>query len=522
MTPSTAADEAATSGALRGLVEEFERTHPGTSVRVWRGGPDAWRRVYPAESDGAAAPLQRFPGIPVPGVEPPLALELSGSAVPAGEAEFLAGALSRLLAYEREARNTARELSERYEEIDLLYSISEILGSVLTMDVAAKRILEEVADVMGARRASLWVYSPADRHLHLTAAVGEEGLTGPIPLDDPNSVTARVFRERQPLNVARGKALTGASPADPRPGGHEAFLSAPINYTPPAGETRTIGVITLIGRRSGTPFSAGDTRLLMAVASQIGAALEMQRLVRESLSRERLVRELELAHDLQMKLLPETADFDGIGDVAARCEPADSVGGDFYHLIRLSGGRLGVTVGDISGHGFSAALMMALTISAVAIYAQEGARPGEVLRRVHRAMIGELETTEMYVTLFYGVLDPGAGRLVYSNAGHPHAFRIGAGGERRRLEATNPPLGTLPLDAYDEAGIPWAAGEDMLCVFTDGLSDRFEGGEDGLIRAVSRMRREPAARIVDYLFARTEGAPPGVVPDDRTAVLVRV
>jgi GAF domain-containing protein len=81
----------------------------------------------------------------------------------------------------------------------------------------------------------------------------------------------------------------------------------PINYTPPDGTTRTVGVITLVGRRSNVRFSAGDSRLLSAIASQIGAALETQRLVRTACGRSASMRELELAHDLQLKLLPDPA-----------------------------------------------------------------------------------------------------------------------------------------------------------------------------------------------------------------------
>src|SRR5690606_40455129 len=158
------------------------------------------------------------------------------------------------------------------------------------------------------------------------------------------------------------------------------------------------GVINLIGRGEDHHFTAGDQKLMMAIASQVGAAVENSRLVAASLREERMVRELELAHDLQLKLLPPLDQFDGYAEVAARCVPAESVGGDFYHLFRLPGGRLGVMIGDVSSHGFGAALIMALTMSAVAIHASEGDPPAEVLRRVHRTLIDELETTERYLT----------------------------------------------------------------------------------------------------------------------------
>src|SRR5690606_32044662 len=119
------------------------------------------------------------------------------------------------------------------------------------------------------------------------------------------------------------------------------------------------------------------------------------------------------------------------------------------------GDRLGVMIGDVSSHGFSAALIMAMAISAAAIYAQEAEPPEEVLRQVHRGLIDELESTEMHLSLFYAVLDPAAGKLVYGNAGHPHAFRIDRAGTAHRLDALNPPLGTVPCDRYESATVEW-------------------------------------------------------------------
>ena len=394
---------------------------------------------------------------------------------------------------------------------------------MLRLGDAASRILNEVVDVLGARRATLWVHHPDSDTLVSTATVGEESMRPPIPVSDGDSLTARVFRERQPLNLEQGTVLPRDTHIEPRPRGAEAFLSVPINYTPPDGDTRTVGVITLVGRNSNVRFSAGDARLLEAIASQVGAALENQRLVQESLRQERLMRELELAHDLQLKLLPDTSTFDGAADAAARCVPAESVGGDFYHLFRLSGDRLGVMIGDVSSHGFSAAMIMALTMSAVAIYAQESGPPGEVLRRLHGALIKELESTEMYLSIFYAVLDPSSGHLVYSNAGHPHAFAMRADGAAERLAATSPPLGIVPFNRYGEAAVSWQAG-DLLCLFTDGLSDAIATGHSGesrVLETVRCRRGEPVKQILQGVFELT-GVANGIPADDRTAVLVRV
>ncbi|HEX6938000.1 MAG TPA: GAF domain-containing SpoIIE family protein phosphatase [Longimicrobiales bacterium] len=523
----TVASAARLPAAATAVLESFCRAHAGAVVRVWWRDGDRTVCVYPGEEVCGEGPAESAVLRPLGNAEdgPALAIEVCGAGSDPATVELLAESLAAVLRYEGEARSAARELSERYEEINLLYSISEVLGTEVSFDAAAHRILSDVADVLAARRASLWVLDAADQTLHLAAAVGESGLSGPIPIDDPDSVTARVFRERQPLNLERGKGLPRTTSMDPRPQGHEAFLSVPINFTPRGGESRTIGVITLVGRRTNVRFSAGDARLLAAIASQVGAVLETHRLMAESVRRERLERELELAHDLQLKLLPEAAGFDGI-QVAARCVPAESVGGDFYHLFRLSGDRFGVMIGDVSSHGFSAALIMAMVMSAAAIYAQEAGPPAEVLRRVHGALIDELESTEMHLSLFYGVVDPAAGTLRYANAGHPHAFRIDAAGAAHRLAATNPPLGTQPCADFDEGIAPWTPADDLLCLFTDGLSDAFASmaglsGEARLLAEVVRLRGRSPADVLEHLFRLAEQARPAVPQDDRTAVLLK-
>ena len=502
---------------MRDVLGDFRRAWP--EARLWLRAGDGWAPLEPADDclPGAAA-------LEVPGA--PLRVEIPGVAgdEAAGAARFLGATLARVARHDEEMRSFSREIAERYEEITLLYSISEILGSIISLEAASATILTEVASILGASRATLWVHDAAARVLRLAAAEGGGGQTRPIEVDDPCSLTAAVFREARPVILAPGEEYhrEGCESAERQRG---SFLSVPVSYTPPEGETRTVGVINLIGKGgSSDGFSAGDMKLLSAIASQIGAAVENNRLIAESLRQERMVRELELAHDLQLKLLPPLEQFDGYAQVAARCVPAESVGGDFYHLFRLPQGRLGVLIGDVSSHGFGAALIMALTISAVAIHASEGDAPSYVLHRTHRAVIDELETTEMYLTLFYGVIDPAAGTLSFSNAGHGHAFRIRGDGTAERLGATDPPFGIVDRDTYGETTVPWTADEDLLFLFTDGLSDALDAGEiEGervLVNEAVRLRAEQPETVLARLFERA-GEATHVPPDDRTAVVVR-
>ena len=519
--PTAAAAPPTLPAAAREVLDDFRREY-GADARLWLRLEEGWT-AFPAPAAGEGE--RPGPGaVEVPGT--PYRVEaaaLSGDEA-RGATRFLSRVLSRALKHDEEIRSFSREIAERYEEITLLYSISETLGSIISLEDASGTILEEVSSILGARRAALWVCDREGEVLRLAAVVGGDGQTEPIRVDDACSVTAEVFRGGRPVILGPGEAHPRGD-CPPAVVSHGAFLSVPVSYTPPEGETRPVGVINLVGRSTGEAFSAGDLKLLSAIASQIGAAVENNRLISESLRQERLVREMELAHDLQLKLLPPLEQFAGYAEVSARCVPAESVGGDFYHLFRLPGPRLGVMIGDVSSHGFGAALIMALTMSAVAIHASEGDEPAEVLRRTHRALIDELETTEMYLSLFYGVIDPAAGRITYANAGHPHAFVVSDEGEVRRLGATDLPFGIVDRDEYQQSEAPWTTGKDLLFLFTDGLSDALERGEiEGeriLVDEVTRSAGQPAEQILSTLFTRVAEEGATVPPDDRTAVVVR-
>ena len=506
--------------SIHGTLEEFSGGL-GLTIHAWQRSADGVAPVFPDDCPpGPGVEGHRFVVEPRDG--PALEFVIAGEGPDSEIGRVLAGILRRTYELSHEIDFFTFELSERYEEINLLYSISETLGSILRLDEAARLILEEVSDVLGARRGSLWVYRPEEDLLRLAAAVGEGQHRSSIPVDDPSSISAHVFREGRPslatVDQTDGEAVETGPTED------DSWLSVPIRFTPQGEETRTVGVINLIGRRRGGRFSASDQKLLAAIASQIGAALENNRLIRESLARERVSREMELAHDLQMKLLPPVPGIPRV-EASARVLPAESVGGDFYQVLHLSGGRVGVMIGDVSGHGFPAALIMALVMSAAAIYAEEGATPAKVLEFVDKAIGDELESTEMYLSLFYCVLSPEEARIVYSNAGHPHAFVVGEDGEANRLSATDPPMG-IGAAPYGESTVAWAPGRDLLFLFTDGLSDslaeiRRVHGERLLLRTVAELHGEPVQAILDRLFEMIGEAIPSMPSDDRTAVLLR-
>jgi sigma-B regulation protein RsbU (phosphoserine phosphatase) len=408
------------------------------------------------------------------------------------------------------------ELAARYEEIDLLYTIGELLGRAHRVEDVAAVILREVTAVVGARRAGLRVYDDAGRVLRVVATLGTAPgvIPADVSVDDADVVVVRAFHT--------GRVATGVQPSWV-PG---EVLAVPISYAAAGSESRVVGTLALADRAGGGAFTREDTKLLTAVATQIGAALENARLIVADRDRQRMQDEMQLAHDLQLRLMPDATVLRGDADVGVRSEPAESVGGDFYTFARLGRGRVGTMLGDVSSHGLAAALIAAEVLAAAGIHANSATPPDETLALLRGSLAGELAKTEMYLTAFYGILDPSAGRLVYANAGHPHAFHVPETGAAERLDPTAPPLGLVEAGKFGRRMVPWHFTQDLLVLFTDGLQDlrnpageRY--GEGRILARIEQDRHRTPQQITDSVFQDLADFG-GVAADDRTLLVLRM
>jgi serine phosphatase RsbU (regulator of sigma subunit) len=184
--------------------------------------------------------------------------------------------------------------------------------------------------------------------------------------------------------------------------------------------------------------------------------------------RQSIEQELRMARDIQQALLPRKVPRLAGWEVTAYYRPAREVGGDFYDFLELEGGRLGLIVGDATGKGMPAALVMATTRSMLRAVSQAlgSSSPGEVLRRANDALFTDIPPN-MFVTCLYAILDPKGGRLVYANAGHDLPYRR-YGGDAEELRARGMPLGLMPGMDYEEKEIVLEKDESVL-FYSDGL-----------------------------------------------------
>jgi serine phosphatase RsbU (regulator of sigma subunit)/ketosteroid isomerase-like protein len=199
-------------------------------------------------------------------------------------------------------------------------------------------------------------------------------------------------------------------------------------------------------------------------ANSVGSFVED--LVQEMRQREHIEQELQVARSIQQASLPkEVPQLEG-WRITPIYQPAREVGGDFYDFLELDDGRLGIVVGDATGHGVPAALVMASARSMLRAVAQASNSPGDALRRVNDPLATEIPPN-MFVTCFYCILDPKSGRLSYANAGHDLPY-VWHGGASEELMARGMPLGLMPGMHYEQKEIVLQKGESAL-LYTDGL-----------------------------------------------------
>jgi serine phosphatase RsbU (regulator of sigma subunit)/predicted ester cyclase len=194
--------------------------------------------------------------------------------------------------------------------------------------------------------------------------------------------------------------------------------------------------------------------------------LTQQRLEQEMRERELLEHELRLARSIQQTLLPKDVPRLEGWQITHHYRPAREVGGDFYDFLELPSGQLGLVVGDATGKGVPAALVMSSARSTLRAVAQGSESPGEVLRRANDPLVIDIPPN-MFVTCFYAILDPNSASLSYANAGHDLPY-LWHGGEAKELRARGMPLGLMPGMGYEEKETILQAGDSAL-FYSDGL-----------------------------------------------------
>jgi sigma-B regulation protein RsbU (phosphoserine phosphatase) len=436
---------------------------------------------------------------------------LAPAAAPAGG---LAGdPLTLLLAAALKSGRLRHELKEqqfqvnyRVVELESLYDVGLAVAATLDRERLSEEILLRAVSLLDAQRGALYVLA-ADRY-RLERTFGGDAAPW-FELDNPG--------------LAAFLAGTGDPPADLLPGARY-LLGVPI-----AIESSPRGLLAVAdkeSRRGVGPFPVTNRRTLELFANQAAIALENARLHLQALDKERLEREMSLAAEIQRQILPHGDPHVPGFQVCGWNRPARQVGGDYYDLFMREDGRFGLVVGDVSGKGMPAALMVSTLHSALRLlFDQTGFGP-TLLERLNRHIL-ESSASNKFITLLLAQLDPGTGDLLYLNAGHNPGFLLrSGGGEVVELASSGLPLGLLPGSRFQARSLIVAPG-DLLCLYTDGITeaaspDDEEFGNERLLATLREHQELPLpdllAAIQQATSAFSQDLPQG---DDQTLVLLR-
>jgi PAS domain S-box-containing protein len=378
------------------------------------------------------------------------------------------------------------------------------------------------AQTLGVEHAAIWELLPSGQELRLRAAVGWRA-DEPRPLtlaSGPGSWPDSVLLGPRPVmieNLLADSCLGAALQQITCP------LASAMSVLLP-GPDGPFGVIGVFSRQQRL-FRDDDAHFLQGIGNVLAAAMERAQAERR---RRETEEEFYLARQIQRNLFPAAAPCLPGFDLAALSQSAVATGGEYFDYIPMPYGQVGIAIGDVSGHGFGPALLMASTRAYLRTLAQFQTDVGQILVLANRIIYQDTHG-DAFMTLFLGRLDPVARTLVHASAGHLAGYILDAAGrEKVHLKSTGIPLGVEPETAYGTASPIQLESGDIVLLLTDGIvearsPDDEEFGLERCVTTVRSHRDRPAAALVDALHASVTqfcGGKPAT--DDLTGLIVKV
>jgi sigma-B regulation protein RsbU (phosphoserine phosphatase) len=435
-----------------------------------------------------------------------------------------------------------RFFRESYSSEQILAELAQHVQSFTDTRPLMDTVAKCIGDAMHVERIAILLRTGDVFRLQLATGVNPIGVDfgSEIALSAGSETITALSRAKGPAPNLRldspqdwAVAVTEAERAALHELGAEILIPLP-------GRSRLSGVLALGPKRSQEPYSRADRSLLQSVALHTGLAIEnselLHSLAAEAAHRERLNREMEIAREVQERMFPQTLPSVPGLDYAGHCRPALGVGGDYYDFFELptntDGSRpLGIAIGDVSGKGISAALLMASLRASLRGMTRTSNHDLAAMMREINLLVFEASAINRYATFFYAQYEPQTRLLSYVNAGHnaPVLIRPTAGGEGPqydvlRLELSGPVVGLLRDAEFEQSSLNLEPG-DILLAFTDGISesmtiDQEEWGEERMIACLEQNVALPADTLLRALLDEATNFAAGAPQYDDMTLLV--
>jgi phosphoserine phosphatase RsbU/P len=412
-----------------------------------------------------------------------------------------------------------RRLRRAVEELSVLNDLARAIGASLNLNDIMQTIIHRSLRAIQAEQGVITIVDHKAGDSMKTLVRTMDSTSGNPQYHFNQSLLGWMYLHKKPLLVtdpATDERFRGAQ--------WDASVRS-LLCVPMIVKSKLIAVLTAYNKRQGAQFSDEDQRLLAIIAAQSGQVLENARLAEEEKALQQMREEVRLASKIQEELLPKTPPQIEGYDIAGASIAAQVVGGDYFDFIPAEGGRLAVTLGDVSGKGLPASLLMA-NVQATLRGQTLLNPPANVCLQRANTLLHRSTSSDKFVTLFYGILDPANHTFTYSNAGHDAPMLFGADGSMRRLEVGGVVLSILEHFPYDESVLTVSPG-DVLVLYSDGVTEA--GNKDleffseaKLSQVINENRSASAVEIIERIVAAVRVHAAGAdQTDDITLVVVK-
>ncbi|MBI5021453.1 MAG: SpoIIE family protein phosphatase [Ignavibacteriales bacterium] len=417
-----------------------------------------------------------------------------------------------------ELEKHTQQWKQEVEKLEKLIEATKNVNSTLDLDKLLKIILDTALNIVDGDRGTLYLVEEDRNELWSKLFVGKERVTIKLPIG--KGIAGYVAATGDTLNIEDAYVDPRFNPDVDKKTGYrtKTILCMPLKNK--AG--KIVGVLQLLNKRKGG-FTQEDEQFLRALSIHAAIAIENARLYESEKAYQQMREEVRLAAKIQLDLLPKSNPKIFGYDIAAISIPAKEVGGDYYDFINLDNTHIGICLGDVSGKGLPASLLMANLQATLRGQSFGECSPKKCLNRSN-SLLYRSTSSDKFVTLFYSMLDTDQNRLVYSNAGHENPILLRSKDKTIRLNKGGVVLGIMDNFPYEEEEVEIQHG-DFLTIYSDGISEAMNSkdemfGEERLEKILSAYKNEPAEKIIESVVDAVKKFAGGRAQSDDITILI--
>ena len=393
-----------------------------------------------------------------------------------------------------------KRLRNAIAELSIINDIATTINSTQPVEQIVDIIVKKCVKHLNVEQGAIMLLDESDKEKPLHTMIREQQSSlDLLPYRFDTQLTGWMLKNQEPLLVNNLKEDERFKDLVDKTTPFESFLSVPLRV-----KNKMQGILTVFNKRSNEKFSSNDQKLLSIIASQSSQIIENARLLEEERNLQVLQEEMRVAKQTQINLLPKEFPVINGYQIAARTIPAKEVGGDSYDLIQIDDKHFAFCLGDVSGKGMPAAMLMSNLQATLRSFTKTGNLCKDIIANSNNLLYNSTEPSK-FATLFYGILNPESNEIVFCNAGHNNPFLFSADGNVKELKTGGLILGCLPGSEYEEENVS-INRNDIIVIFSDGISEAMneneeEYGEERLKEFISNHLDESPDKIIENILS---------------------